>query len=143
MGKTTQEHHKETVQRVIELMSAGELDEIDEYMAEDVVFRSPGEEPGQGLDAFKEACLVYDRAFPDWSMEIHDQIAEDDKVATRYTNRATHEGELQGIEATGKTVEITGIMIHRFEDGEVVETIQEADNADLLGQLGAIEDPEA
>ena len=124
-------------------MSAGELDKIDEYIAEDVVFRSPGEETGHGLDSFKERCLVYDRAFPGWSMEIHDQIAEDDKVATRYTNRATHEGELEGIEATGKTVEVTGIMIHRFEDGKVVETIQEADNAHLLAQLGVMEGPGA
>ena len=138
MGITTQANNKETVRRVIELMSAGELDKIDEYMAEDVIFRSPGEEPGHGLDAFKEACLVYDRAFPDWSMEIDDQIAEDDKVATRYTNRATHEGELEGIEATGNSIEVTGIMIHRFEDGKVVETIQEADNAHLLGQLDAL-----
>ena len=143
MGITTQENHKETVRRTIELMSAGELDKIDEYIAEDVVFRSPGEETGHGLDAFKEACLVYDRAFPDWSMEIHDQIAENDKVATRYTNRATHEGELEGIEATGKTVEISGIMIHRFEDGKVVESIQEADNAHLLAQLGVMEGPGA
>ena len=138
MGITTKTDNKETIRRVLELMSAGELDEIDDYMAEDVIFRSPGEEPGHGLDAFKEACLVYDRAFPDWSMEIDDQIAEDDKVVTRYTNRATHEGELEGIEATGNTVEVTGIMIHRFEDGKVVETIQEADNAHLLGQLGVM-----
>ena len=71
-------------------------------------------------------------------MEIHDQIAEDDKVATRFTNRATHEGELEGIEATGNTVEMTGIMIHRFEDGKIVESFQEADNADLMGQLGVM-----
>ena len=143
MATTTQENHKETVRQIVELMSAGELDKIDEYIAEDVVFRSPGEEPGHGLDAYKEACLVFDRAFPDWSMEIHDQIAEDDQVATRYTNRGTHEGELEGIEATGNTVEFTGIIINRFEDGKVVETIQEFDNAHLLGQLGVMEGPEA
>ena len=128
---------------VNELMSTGQLDKIDEYIAADVVFRSPGEEPGHGLEAFKEACLVYDWAFPDWSMEIHDQIAEGDKVATRYTNRATHEGELDGIEATGNTVEVTGIMIHHFEDGTIVESIQEADNAHLLAQLGVMEGHDA
>lgn len=141
MEITTQENQKEKVRRITDLMAAGRLDEIDEYIAEDVVFHSPGEEPGRGLDAFKERCLVYDRAFPDWSMEIHDQIAEDDKVATRFTNRATHEGELQGIEPTGKTVEITGIMIHHFEDGKVVEAIQEADNAHLMEQLGVMGGP--
>lgn len=142
MAITTQDN-KETVRRVIELMSAGRLDEIDEYIAEDVVFHGPGEPPGEGLDAFKDRCLVFDHAFPDWSMEIHDQIAEDDKVVTRFTNRATHEGELEGIEPTGNTVELTGIMIHRFEDGKVVEMIQEADNADLLGQIGVMGGPEA
>lgn len=49
-------------------MSAGELDKIDEGIAEDVVFHSLGEELGHGLDAFKESCLVYGRAFPDWTM---------------------------------------------------------------------------
>ena len=65
MEVTTTEHNKETVRQVIEWMSAGELDKIDEHVDGDVVFHSPGEEPGQGLDEFKEACLVFDRAFPD------------------------------------------------------------------------------
>lgn len=138
----TAQNHKETTRRIIELMSAGDLDGIDEYIADDVVFRTPGEEPGHGLDAFKAACLVFDRAFPDWSMEINEQIAEDDKVATRYTVRGTHEGELEGIEATGNTVEYTGIMIDRFEDGKLVDQSVEFDNAQLLGQLGVMESHE-
>src|SRR5450755_2004171 len=45
-------------------------------------------------------------AFPDLKVEIHDQIAEGDKVTTRKTIHGTHRGELLGIPATNKRIAI-------------------------------------
>jgi len=60
-------------------------------------------------------------AFPDLRVEVHDQIAEGDKVATRKTIRGTHQGPLLGIAPTGKQVAIEVIDVIRLRDGQYVE----------------------
>jgi predicted ester cyclase len=60
-------------------------------------------------------------AFPDLSVEIHDQVAEGDKVTTRKTIRGTHRGELFGIPPTGKRIEIDVIDIVRLANGRYAE----------------------
>jgi predicted ester cyclase len=60
-------------------------------------------------------------AFPDLRVEIHDQIAEGDKVTTRKTVHGTHQGELMGIAPTNKRISIEVIDIVRLENGRYVE----------------------
>jgi predicted ester cyclase len=60
-------------------------------------------------------------ALPDLTVEIHDQVAEGDKVTTRKTLRGTHRGELFGIAATGRPIAIEVIDIVRVRDGRYVE----------------------
>ncbi|MBI4581940.1 MAG: ester cyclase [Planctomycetes bacterium] len=70
-----------------------------------------------------------------------DQIAEGDKVATRYTGTWTHRGEFMGIPPTGKDVTVTRIEILRIADGKFVEHWESFDQLGLLQQLGAIPAP--
>ena len=56
-------------------------------------------------------------AFPDCHFEIVEMIAEGDLVATPYTFKGTHTGDLMGIAPTGKQVTNQGIAIARFEGG--------------------------
>ena len=74
-------------------------------------------------------------AFPDGRETVEDQIAEGDKVVTRWSFRGTHNGVLFGIEPTGKNVTLTGIFIDRIEDGKIVEHWDEADILGLMEQL--------
>jgi predicted ester cyclase len=60
-------------------------------------------------------------AFPDLVVEIHDQVAEGDKVTTRKTIHGTHRGELLGVPATNRRVAIEVIDIVRLEDGRYAE----------------------
>jgi len=60
-------------------------------------------------------------AFPDLQVEIHEQIAEGDKVTTRKTIHGTHRGELLGIPATNRRISIDVIDIVRLENGRYVE----------------------
>jgi predicted ester cyclase len=75
-------------------------------------------------------------AFPDLRLTIEDQIAEGDKVMTRWTARGTHTGTLMGLPPTGKRVIITGIRIDRVVGGRIVETWAEFDQLGMLDQLG-------
>jgi predicted ester cyclase len=60
-------------------------------------------------------------ALPDLRVEIHEQVAEGDKVTTRKTIHGTHRGEFFGIPATNRRVAIDVIDIVRLENGRYIE----------------------
>ncbi len=62
----------------------------------------------------------YFSAFPDLSFTVHEIVCEQDKAVSRFTASGTHEGELMGIAATGKSVSFAGTVIARFERGKLV-----------------------
>jgi predicted ester cyclase len=83
------------------------------------------------------------RAFPDLTCTIEEQIAEGDKVATRWKGRGTHQGETEELgPPTGNRMEVTGISIERFSEGKVVEAWDSFDALGMMQQLGLIPSPE-
>jgi predicted ester cyclase len=89
----------------------------------------------------KRICLQNLNAFPDAKFTIDDQIAEGDKVVMHYTITGIHKGDFQGIAATGKSIKIIGIAIHRIVNGKNVEIWTNWDAPGLMHQLGAISLP--
>jgi predicted ester cyclase len=79
---------------------------------------SVGQTPVEHFKHFYEMLL---RAFPDATMEINEQLAERDLVATRKTLRGTHHGEIWGLPPTGNQVEWEFIDIFRVRDSKLVE----------------------
>lgn len=77
-------------------------------------------------------------ALPDAHLYIEDEIAEGDRVTTRFTIHGTHQGELMGIPATGKQVNLGGIHIARVAGGKIVERWYESDMMGVMVQLGVI-----
>ena len=96
-----------------------------------------------GNAGVREANQRLRAAFPDTIHIIDDQIAEGDKVVTRLHARGTFAGEILGIPPNGKIVEISGIMIHRLENGKLAEHWANPDLLSFMQQLGAIPTPEA
>jgi len=81
-------------------------------------------------------------AFPDIQTTIEEQIAEGDRVLTRWTNRGTHQGAYCGVPPTGRQVEYSGMSIDRIEGGRVVANLGQADLLGLLEQIGAVTLPD-
>jgi steroid delta-isomerase-like uncharacterized protein len=77
-------------------------------------------------------------AFPDLHVTILDQIAEGDKVVTRWQAAGTQTGPFAGLPATGRVVTVTAMHIHRLENGRFVEHWEEFDMFRLVQQVGAI-----
>ena len=77
-------------------------------------------------------------AFPDLRIVIEDQVAEGDKVASRYTGSGTHQGELRGFPPTNNRVEVTGTITSRFADGKIVEEWNNIDGLGMMQQLGIV-----
>jgi steroid delta-isomerase-like uncharacterized protein len=118
------EENKAVVRRVLEEMfNKGNLDAADELIAPDFIDHDPAmPEEVRGPEGFKQFAAAYRLGFPDLHVEIEEQVAEGDLVATRWTATGTHDGELMGIAPTGSRVTQPGMDITRVSDGKVAET---------------------
>jgi predicted ester cyclase len=94
----------------------GNLDVADEIYAPDYVGHEPTQpEDLHGVEAARQFAATMRSAFPDLTCTIEDQVAEGDKVVTRWTGRGTHQGETEELgPPSGNRMEITGISIERF-----------------------------
>jgi steroid delta-isomerase-like uncharacterized protein len=133
------EENKAIIRRWIEeCYNQGNLAVVDELIAADYINRSAPLGQAPGLEGEKQYATTIRSAYPDFQMAIEDQIAEGDKVVTRYTARGTHRGEFMGIPPTGKQITVTGIHIHRLAGDKVVEGWSEFDQLGALQQLGVV-----
>ena len=138
------ETNKALVRREFEEMfsQGGDLDTAGEFYAPDYVLHEPASGEVRGLEAARKFAATYREAFPDLQTAIEDQVAEGDKVVSRFSGRGTHLGETKDFgPATGNRIEITGITIDRFSDGRIVEEWTNFDALGLLQQIGLV--PEA
>jgi steroid delta-isomerase-like uncharacterized protein len=130
--------NKEIVRRLGIEPWQGKLGVIDELVAPNYVGHDPAAGEQQGPEGVKEFIKSYLAGFPDGTITIDEQLAEGDLVATRWTGRGTHKGELMGVPPTGKQVTVSGITISRVKNGKVVEEWSNWDTLGLLQQLGAV-----
>ena len=139
------EENKAIVRREIEevFSAQGDLDVADEIFAPDYVGHDAiSPEDAHGPEGAKETARMYRNAFPDVQLSIEDQVAEGDKVVTRWIGSGTHQGELMGIAPTGNQVRVDGITISRIEDGKIAEEWDIYDALSMMQQIGAISSPD-
>jgi len=127
--------HKAIARRFFEdVWNQQKLEAIDDIFAATVVLN------GQSVarNAFRQLVAARRAAFPDIQVTVEDQVAEGDKVSTRRTWQATHQGPYRGVAATGRRVKWTQISIVRFVEGRIVEDWAVADELSILQQLGQL-----
>jgi steroid delta-isomerase-like uncharacterized protein len=133
------EANKELSWRFTELFSTGDEVLADEILSPEVVFHgTAGDGELRGVDALKGFVVGYRRAFPDAQSTVEDQVAEGDKVVTRWRARGTHRGELGPIAATDRPFEMDGVTMERIEEGRIAEVWVARDELGLLRQLGVL-----
>jgi predicted ester cyclase len=118
----------------------GEYDAFDALLDPDYVIHS-GSEDHHGSAGLADMVRGYREVLADMRVTVDDQFGSGDQVATRFTIRGRHEGELMGAAPTGREVTFTGICISRFRDGRIVEEWEQADVLALLQQVGAVPQP--
>jgi steroid delta-isomerase-like uncharacterized protein len=129
--------------QIEELWNKGNLDFAEECFTPDYVSHDPASpEEIRGPEGFKQNVAAVRAAFPDFRMEIVDQVAEGEKVVTRYVATGTQEGELAGIPPTGKRVEVPGMGIDYYSDGKIRESWEYYDVMGMMQQLGVVPYPE-
>jgi predicted ester cyclase len=134
------EENKALVRQFYAEIDAGNIDAMDELVAENYVDHNPAPFPGlpAGREGLKRAFEIFWKATPG-RHEIEDQIAEGDKVVTRLTAYGRHEGDLPGpLHATGADLRETAVAIHRIVNGKLAEHWSDRNDLALMQQLGVI-----
>jgi predicted SnoaL-like aldol condensation-catalyzing enzyme len=117
-----------------ELMNSHDPDLVDEFIAADYVNHNPF--VGDGREANRAFWATWFAAFPDTTVTLEDVLVDGDRVAGRFTYRATFTGPFMGIEPHGGPVVMRSLDIWRVRDGWAVEHWDEL-STDFLAQLTA------
>lgn len=135
---TTEAENKEIVRRMNdEVWGEGNLDLIDEFVADDYVENSnAAPEPIHGPEGYKANVREFHDGFSEVAVTTEELIAEENVVVNHWTFTATHTGAYAGIDPTGSEIEFSGISIIELEDGTIVEDRAIMDISGLMDQLG-------
>jgi steroid delta-isomerase-like uncharacterized protein len=120
----------------IRALNAGDTERLLAVVAPNIVIHyAEMPEPLHGRETWQQGFELMRRAFPDLEAHVDDLVAAEDKVAIRVSFRGTHQGEFQGIPATGRPIHYVSHEFYRVEDGLFAEEWICSDMASLFRQL--------
>ncbi len=129
----------------VEVFEKGNFEAADEILAPDHVAHAGDAAPRVGTDGIKQQAALLRSAIPDLKSDLMDQVAEGDRVVSRWLGHGTFTGELrlmgQVVPPNGRRVEWAEIRIDRFENGLIAESWFIPDRFALWQQLGLIPAP--
>src|SRR5215211_2738134 len=105
-----------------EVFSRGELDAADALFTPNYALHDPSfPRDVYGPEGIKRYVSTYRVAFSDLEVTVQDQLAEEDKVVTRWTARGTHSGEFLGLAPTRQEIAVSSIEFDRVAGGRIDE----------------------
>ena len=133
------EENKAVIRRYFDMVwNQGKVDAVHEFVAENVLaYDATDREPRIGFESVKQVVILFHSAFPDMQCPLHDLLADGDKVVARWSLHGTQRGAFMGAPASGKTVNVTGIVIYRLENCKIVEYWGNFATLGLMKQVGA------
>ena len=137
MDTTT--HNADVVRQCFAEASRGNRAALEQILAPDFVIHIPDDHVG--VDGLLGMVQVFKSAMPDMQVTVDHQFAAGDYVASRFTVRGTHDGELFGAAPTNRHVVLSGITISRCQEGRIAEEWELVDVAGLLQQIGLLPEP--
>jgi steroid delta-isomerase-like uncharacterized protein len=134
--------NKEVIQAFIDdILNRGQLERANDLVKEDFVELDPLPGQEQEREGLKAIIFSLRSSFPDMHWAVQEIVAEGEKVVTRFVWTGTHRGPFLGIPATGRSVEVKGVVIDRLEDGKMADSRILMDTMGLMQQLGVIPAP--
>ena len=121
-----------------EVQGRGNFDVFEELFADNFVDHTP--QPGTAPDKSGVRTLyAYMRAaLPDFSPEIHWQLADEDRVTTYKTYHGTHEGPFLGIAPTHRRIHFETVDVMRVQNGKITDHWGVANLLSLMQQIGGV-----
>jgi predicted ester cyclase len=123
----TEHDYTAQARRAIEVVCSGDVSRIEEFYSPEFTDHINGM-TFHGYDGGRESLAFYRSLFKSYSMGVEEQVAEGNRVASRWV--------LEGV-YHGRAVTLRGITIsHLGQDGRILEDRGHSDSIALLGQLG-------
>ena len=131
------ETNKELVRRFYEAIGREDYGALKEFAHPDFVFYPQIDTPFYGAEGLVESEKKNFDAFPDFRMPVQSVFAEGDQMAVYLIFEGRHAGiPFMGVQATGKDVRFSLMMLLRIADGKIIEKRSHVDVHDILRQLG-------
>jgi steroid delta-isomerase-like uncharacterized protein len=132
-----EEQNKEFVKRYVEELNKGNVEVVNEMNAPEYGFYSPSNNPKpMSREEANEFMKTVFRAIPDANWRIEKSFVVGDNAIIWNTFTGTHQGEFQGIPASGNKIEVSSILMWSLKNGKIVEEREEANMLGLMQQLG-------
>jgi steroid delta-isomerase-like uncharacterized protein len=128
--------NKKLVLRVFAAIDAHDFDQLRELWAEDMICHMVGVPDPMDRNTTIEFIKSFYSVFPDFTHELHDVLAEGNRVLVRLTNHTTHENEFEGLAPTGKKIQYASVHMVTLEAGAIKEWWLLEDNLGFMSQLG-------
>lgn len=138
---TLEENKKIMNSFIEEVINKQNLNAANNLVSEDFTEHVPFPGQGPGREGLKFALNSMFLGFPDMKWTVDEQIAEGEKVVSRFTWTGTHKGEFMGIPPTNKRVKVWGVVIDVVRNGLFSESRIIMDSVGLLQQLGVMPQP--
>ena len=105
---------------VEEIFNERKAEAAKNFVTPDIVYHGMAEEV-RSLEDFKKWVAEDLSAFPDMKVTILEEIGEENKLALRWTLKATHDKDFADFPATHKKFESHGVEILHFEGDKIKE----------------------
>jgi predicted ester cyclase len=104
-----------------EFLERGNIEVLKEIVADDFINHTAASSVPNNVDGLIQFVSMLHKGFSNFDIDIHEQVSENDIVATRKTIHATHSGEIMGHKPTGKHVAFSVMDFVRLHDGKYIE----------------------
>jgi predicted ester cyclase len=125
-----------------QVFGGGNYAAADELLAPDHLSHGPGVPAQSGVEHIKRQAALLRTALPDLVVQLEDQVAEGERVSSRWRGTGIHAGPLQlpsgAVAPTGNRVDFQEIRIDRHVGGRIVESWFIPDRMTLWQQLGLL-----
>lgn len=124
-----------TVRRLLsEVLNRGKLEVANQLLHHNYRYESPTETLN-GITEFQEFVTALRSAFPDLHVSVEDILASDSRTSAKVRVTGTHLGEFFGFPATGRSINVYGVVLSDFKNGLIHREWELLDNQSLLQQL--------
>ena len=132
----TTDKNKIIMNRFVEFINTANVALANELIHPNAKFYVPGQpEPMQGPEGYLVIIGMMRSGFPDIQWTLEETIAEDDRVAARFTMRGTHRGPFFGVPPTGRPIAIQAMNFYRLSNAQFVEEYGMPDMMGLMRQI--------
>lgn len=118
---TTYDNKEVVIRFNKEFLERGNIEVLREIVAEDFINHTAASSVPNNVDGLIQFVSMLHKGFSNFNIDIHEQVSENDIVATRKTIHATHSGEIMGHKTTGKQVSFSVMDFVRLRDGKYIE----------------------